>query len=78
MKYIIGLQIDIWSCGVILYALLCGYLPFDDQNTNILYKKIMAGDYSIPSCISSDASLLIKGILNIDPNKRLLRLMLFI
>lgn len=36
---------DIWSCGIILYAMLCGYLPFEDANTSKLYKKIMAGEY---------------------------------
>lgn len=40
-----GIRVDIWSCGVIMYALLCGYLPFEDKNTKILYKKILAGDY---------------------------------
>jgi 5'-AMP-activated protein kinase catalytic alpha subunit len=37
------LGVDIWSCGIILYAMLCGFLPFEDPNTNKLYKKIMAG-----------------------------------
>jgi len=32
-----GLQVDIWSCGVIMYAMLCGYLPFEDKNTKKLY-----------------------------------------
>jgi len=40
-----GLKIDIWSCGVILYAMLCGYLPFEDPNTEKLYKKILNCDY---------------------------------
>ena len=39
-KHYHGLRVDIWSCGVIMYALLCGYLPFEDKNTKILYKKI--------------------------------------
>jgi len=32
-----GLEVDIWSCGVIMYAMLCGYLPFEDKNTKKLY-----------------------------------------
>ena len=37
------LKADIWSSGVVLYAMLCGYLPFEDPNTKRLYKKIMQG-----------------------------------
>ncbi len=36
-----GLLVDIWSCGVILFAMLCGYLPFEDPDTSNLYKKIL-------------------------------------
>lgn len=49
-----GLQIDVWSCGVILYAMLCGYLPFEDPNTEKLYKKISKCEYSIPSYVSPE------------------------
>ena len=65
-----GLNVDIWSSGVILFALICGYLPFDDNDTQMLYKKIMKGEYSIPSFVSSNATDLIKRILNTDPEKR--------
>ena len=47
-----GPKADIWSVGVILFALVCGYLPFEDQNTSQLYKKILAGEYSIPKWVS--------------------------
>jgi serine/threonine protein kinase len=65
-----GLQVDIWSCGVILYAMLCGYLPFEDNNTDKLYKKILKCDYSIPKYISRDGADLIKKILNTNPEER--------
>jgi len=65
-----GLNVDIWSCGVILYALICGYLPFEDPNTNNLYKKIMNGNYEVPDFISTEAKDLLKSVLNTDPEKR--------
>jgi 5'-AMP-activated protein kinase catalytic alpha subunit len=40
-----GVEVDIWSSGVILFAVLCGYLPFEDPNTANLYKKILAGEF---------------------------------
>ena len=69
-KEYIGLQVDIWSCGVILFAMLCGYLPFEDPNTDKLYKKILNCNYSIPSFIGDSARDLIRKILNTDPNER--------
>lgn len=65
-----GLKADLWSCGVILFAMVCGYLPFEDSNTNTLYKKILAGDYQFPKFISSDAKDIIKGVLNTNPENR--------
>lgn len=47
-----GLKTDIWSCGIVLYAMICGYLPFEDSNTYILYEKIMKGDFRLPSYVS--------------------------
>ena len=61
---------DIWSCGIILYAMLCGYLPFEDPNTSKLYKKIMAGEYETPRILTADSKDILKGILNTNPEKR--------
>ena len=51
-KHYKGVNADIWSSGIILYALLCGYLPFEDQNTSNLYKKILEGEYKVPKFMS--------------------------
>ena len=66
----LGLGADIWSSGVILYAMVCGYLPFEDQNTKKLYQKILKADFKLPSFLSEEAKDLINRILNPDPTHR--------
>lgn len=66
-----GTNVDIWSCGVILFAMVCGFLPFEDPNTSQLYKKILNAEYKIPSFVSKDGTDILKGILETDPDKRL-------
>ncbi|KAB2059175.1 hypothetical protein ERO13_A11G265400v2 [Gossypium hirsutum] len=61
-----GTSSDIWSCGVILFVLMAGYLPFDELSLIGLYKKIWEAFFSCPSWFSSGAMNLIKRIL--DPN----------
>ncbi|KAJ6791628.1 CBL-interacting protein kinase 1-like [Iris pallida] len=66
-----GATTDIWSCGVILYVMLTGSLPFDDRNLAVLYQKIFKGDCKIPKWLSPGAKNLIQRILDPNPNKRL-------
>lgn len=66
-----GSASDIWSCGIILYALLSGHLPFDDDNIRQLLNKVKIGKYKIPDHVSNDAKDLIQKILVINPSKRL-------
>jgi 5'-AMP-activated protein kinase catalytic alpha subunit len=69
-KKYVGHQVDIWSAGVILFAAVCGYLPFEDPNTSQLYKKILHGDYKFPKFISPSCKDFIEKILNIEPESR--------
>lgn len=73
VKY--GSEVDMWSCGVIVYILLGGYPPFHDDNHAILYRKIKAADYSFEpqywEQVSEDAIDLIKKMLVVNPDSRL-------
>lgn len=66
-----GLSADIWSSGVILFAMVCGYLPFEDADTAKLYKKIMAGKFDMPDFLSLEAQDFIGRVLHTDPVKRI-------
>ncbi|KAI5440908.1 CBL-interacting serine/threonine-protein kinase 1 [Lathyrus oleraceus] len=66
-----GAKSDIWSCGVILYVILTGYLPFDDRNLAVLYQKIFKGDVQIPIWLSPGARNIIKRILDPNPETRI-------
>ena len=65
-----GLLSDIWSCGIILYAMLCGFLPFTESKEEIICQKIMEGDYEMPDYLSPYAVDLLNNILKIDLNER--------
>lgn len=66
-----GAKTDIWSCGVILYVLLAGFLPFQDDNIIALYKKIYRGDFKCPPWFSSEARRLITKLLDPNPSTRI-------
>eukprot|EP00842_Homolaphlyctis_polyrhiza_P004792 jgi/Hompol1/5313/HPOL_004326-RA len=66
-----GSSADVWSCGVILYALVTGNLPFDDENIRRLLNKVKTGMFFIPEHVGSDARDLIKRMLVVDPAKRI-------
>ncbi|XP_042440157.1 CBL-interacting protein kinase 23-like isoform X1 [Zingiber officinale] len=66
-----GAKADLWSCGVILYILMAGFLPFEDSNLMSLYKKIFKADFSCPPWFSTSAKKLIQRILDPDPLTRI-------
>lgn len=66
-----GAKADIWSCGVILFVLLAGYLPFHDTNLMEMYRKIARGDFKCPNWFPSDVRRLLSRILDPNPNTRI-------
>ncbi|KAK8446910.1 hypothetical protein SEVIR_9G561900v4 [Setaria viridis] len=66
-----GMAADVWSCGIILFVLMAGYLPFDDSNLMRLYKLICQANISCPTWFSSGAKKFIKRIIDPNPDTRI-------
>ena len=66
-----GFKTDIWCCGIILYAMLCGYLPFEGDNNKELFTNIIECNPEYPSFLSQNSKKLIQNLLKVNPDERL-------
>ncbi|KAE8688834.1 CBL-interacting protein kinase 11 [Hibiscus syriacus] len=66
-----GVAADIWSCGVVLYVLLAGYLPFHDSNLMEMYRKIGKAEFRFPSWFPPEVRRLVSKMLDPDPTTRI-------
>ena len=66
-----GFIIDIWATGIILFAMLCGYLPFEDDNNDVLFKQILSGKIDYPKHLSEVSKDLLRKIIETNPEKRI-------
>ncbi|KAL9662816.1 hypothetical protein QQ045_027650 [Rhodiola kirilowii] len=66
-----GAKVDMWSCGVILFVMTAGYLPFNDPNLMAMYKKIYKGDFRCPKWMSADLKRFLSRLLDVRPESRI-------
>ncbi|KAL5582874.1 hypothetical protein UlMin_015316 [Ulmus minor] len=66
-----GAKVDVWSCGVILFVLNAGYLPFNDPNLMAMYKKIYKGEFKFPKWMSPDLRRFLSRLLDTNPQTRI-------
>ncbi|KAG7946682.1 hypothetical protein I3843_14G053400 [Carya illinoinensis] len=66
-----GAKVDVWSCGIVLYVLNAGYLPFNDSNLMAMYKKIYNGEYRCPKWFSPDLKWFLSRLLEKNPEERI-------
>lgn len=66
-----GAKVDVWSCGVILFTLAAGYLPFNDPNLMVMYKKIYRGEFRCPRWMSPDLKRFLSRLLDTKPETRI-------
>lgn len=66
-----GRAVDWWGIGIVMYEMMCGRLPFDNRDHDILFRQIMMDDVKFPRNISNEAKSLLNGLLEKNPQKRL-------
>ncbi|BAT88251.1 hypothetical protein LR48_Vigan09g135200 [Vigna angularis] len=66
-----GAKIDVWSCGVVLFVLSAGYLPFNDPNLMVMYKKIYKGEFRCPRWMSPELRRFLAKLLDTNPETRI-------
>lgn len=66
-----GAKIDVWSCGIVLFVLTAGYLPFNDPNLMNMYKKIYKGEFRCPKWMSTDLKRFLTRLLDTNPQSRI-------
>ncbi|CAL0306462.1 unnamed protein product [Lupinus luteus] len=66
-----GAKVDIWACGVVLFVLMAGYLPFQDQNVVAMYRKIYKGSFRCPRWFTPEITKLLSRLLDTNPQTRI-------